>query len=60
MAILGFPLVIPQLMLLIRLSNIAFSGALQGGLGPMVLLLIALDGMIILLSVILFPFLWKD
>jgi heme exporter protein B len=60
MAILGFPLIIPQLMLLIRLSNIAFSDALQGGLGPMVLLLIALDGMIVLLSLILFPFLWKE
>ncbi len=60
MAILGFPLVIPQLMLLIRLSNIAFSDVLQGGLTPMVLLLIALDGMIILLYIILFPFLWKD
>jgi heme exporter protein B len=60
MAILGFPLIIPQLMLLIRLSNIAFSDALQGGLGPMILLLIALDSMIVLLAVILFPFLWKD
>jgi heme exporter protein B len=60
MAILGFPLIIPQLMLLIRVSNIAFSDVLQSGLGPMILLLIALDIMIVVLATILFPFLWKD
>jgi heme exporter protein B len=60
MAILGFPLIIPQLMLLMRLSNIAFADVLQGGLWPMALLLIALDLLIVALSVILFPFLWKD
>jgi heme exporter protein B len=60
MAILGFPLVIPQLLLLSKVSNIAFAEVLQGGLGGMILLLVALDIMIIVLSIILFPFLWKD
>ncbi|MDP4149423.1 MAG: heme exporter protein CcmB [Bacteroidota bacterium] len=60
MAILGFPLIIPQLMLLMRLSNVAFSDALQGGVWGMALLLIALDLLIVVLAVILFPFLWKD
>ncbi len=60
MAILGFPLVIPQLLLLNRVSNIAFGDVLQGGLGSMLLLLIALDILIVALAVILFPFLWKD
>jgi heme exporter protein B len=60
MAILGFPLVIPQLLLLNRLSNIAFSDVLQGGLHSIILLLAALDCMIVMLAVILFPFLWKD
>jgi heme exporter protein B len=60
MAILGFPLIIPQLLLLNRVSNIAFADVLQGGLTGMVWLLIGLDGMLIMLSVILFPFLWKD
>ena len=32
MAILGFPLIIPQIMLLIRISNIAFADVIQGGL----------------------------
>jgi heme exporter protein B len=60
MAILGFPLVIPQLLLLNSVSNSAFGDVLQGGLGSILLLLIALDAMIVVLAVILFPFLWKD
>lgn len=59
MAILGFPLVIPQLMLLNKVSSIAFS-EVQAGLGGMIGLLVALDAMIVALAVILFPFLWKD
>ncbi|HMH22046.1 MAG TPA: heme exporter protein CcmB [Puia sp.] len=60
MAILGFPLIIPQLLLLNRLSTIAFGDVLQRGLGSMILLLTGLDLMIVALSIILFPFLWKD
>ena len=60
MAILGFPLIIPQLMLLMRLSTIAFKDVFQSGLVSIVLLLACFDIMIVLLSVILFPFLWKD
>jgi heme exporter protein B len=59
MAVLGFPIIIPQLVLLMRLSNAAFAPLLTIPLSA-VLLLIALDLMIILLAVILFPFLWKD
>jgi heme exporter protein B len=60
MAILGFPLIIPQIMLLMRISNIAFSDVVQGGLWQMVGLLAALDILVIALAIILFPFLWKD
>ncbi len=60
MAILGFPLIIPQILLLMKISTIAFSSVIQAGLGQMVLLLIGLDAMVIMLSIILFPFLWKD
>jgi len=59
MAVLGFPLIIPQLLLLMRLSNAAFNPVLTIPITT-VLLLIALDAMIIVLAVILFPFLWKD
>ena len=61
MAILGFPIIIPQLLLLIRLSKMAFAEIFKPGAAmQIVLLLLALDLGIILLSVILFPFLWKD
>jgi heme exporter protein B len=59
MAVLGFPLIIPQLLLLMKLSNAAFNPVLIIPAST-ILLLIALDVMIIILAVILFPFLWKD
>jgi heme exporter protein B len=59
MAVLGFPIIVPQLLLLMRLSNAAFAPLLTIPVGT-VLLLVALDVMVILLAVILFPFLWKD
>ena len=60
MAILGFPLIIPQLLLLMRISNTAFSDVYQSGLWQMIIVLIGLDILVIVLSIILFPFLWKD
>lgn len=59
MAVLGFPLIIPQLLLLMRLSKAAFAPLLTIPLSS-VLLLVALDVLVVLLAVILFPFLWKD
>ena len=60
MAILGFPLIIPQILLLMRISNTAFAEVVQAGLWEIVLLLIGLDILVITLAIILFPFLWKD
>jgi heme exporter protein B len=61
MAILGFPLIVPQLLLLIRLSKAAFGEVFKGSAFSQILLLIvALDIMVVALSLILFPFLWKE
>ncbi|MEO6838268.1 MAG: heme exporter protein CcmB [Ginsengibacter sp.] len=61
MAILGFPLIIPQLLLLIRLSKSALGEVFrEGALLQITLLLVGLDVLVIVLAVILFPFLWKD
>lgn len=60
MAIMGFPVIIPQLLLLVKIAKIAFSPIVQQGLLQMILLLVGFDLLIILLAVILFPFLWKD
>ena len=60
MAVMGFPIIVPQLLLLGKVSKIAFSPALFQGLASMVGLLLAFDVLIIVLALILFPFLWKD
>jgi heme exporter protein B len=61
MAILGFPLIIPQLLLLMRLSKVAFGEIFRdGALLNLSLLIIGFDLMVLALSIILFPFLWKD
>ncbi len=60
MAIMGFPIIIPQLMLLMKISESAFAAVVQEGLWQMVFLLAGLDVMVIALAIILFPFLWKD
>lgn len=59
MAVLGFPIIIPQLLLLMQLSKAAFAPLLAISVTT-ILLLLALDALVILLAVILFPFLWKD
>jgi heme exporter protein B len=59
MAVLGFPLIIPQLILLMQLSKAAFVPLMVIPFTT-ILLLVALDVLVIVLAVILFPFLWKD
>ncbi len=61
MAILGFPVIIPQLVLLARLSKTAFGEVFRSGtVMQLTGLLAGLDVLIILLAVILFSYLWKD
>jgi heme exporter protein B len=60
MAIMGFPLIIPQLLLLMKIAVIAFSSVVQNGMTELVAMLIGLDVLVIALAYILFPFLWKD
>ena len=61
MAILGFPLIIPQLLLLIRLCRAAYGEVFrEGALLQISLLLGGLDILVIVLGIVLFPFLWRD
>jgi heme exporter protein B len=60
MAILGFPLVIPQILLIMKLTNTVFSDVFLGASGQIAAMLLVLDALIIVLAMILFPFLWKD
>ena len=59
MAILGFPIIIPQLMLLMQLANTVFSDK-TGIAFSTLFLIVMLDILVVMLAVILFPFLWKD
>ncbi|HZF64932.1 MAG TPA: heme exporter protein CcmB [Chitinophagaceae bacterium] len=59
MAILGFPLIIPQLLMLMKVSNSMFTNA-SSAVGSTILLLTIMNLLIIILAVILYPFLWKD
>ncbi|HEX5024886.1 MAG TPA: cytochrome C biogenesis protein, partial [Agriterribacter sp.] len=61
MAIMGFPIIIPQLLLLMRISKAGLGEAFQpGALSDMVWLLCGLDALVTVMAIILFPFLWKD
>ena len=60
MAVMGFPIIIPQILLLMKISAVAFSSVIQARLWQMIALLLGLDLMVVALAVILFPFLWKD
>lgn len=61
MAILGFPLIIPQLLILIRLSKSAIGEVFrEGALLQMTALLTGLNLLVCVLAVVLFPFLWRE
>ena len=60
-AILGFPVILPQILLLMRLSKAAFAEVFREGMVlQMAGLIVGLDVLVIAMAVILFPYLWKD
>jgi heme exporter protein B len=61
MAILGFPVILPILLLLMRLSKVAFAEVFrEGAVMKLVLLISGLDILVIVMAIVLFPYLWKD
>jgi len=60
MAILGFPLVTPVLMILSKLALKALEPVYMPGWSSLALVLLSLDVLVIFLGVILFPFLWQE
>lgn len=60
MAIMGFPVIVPQLLLLGKIAKTAFDPIIQPGIWKMVGVLVGLDLLTVVLALILFPFLWKD
>jgi heme exporter protein B len=60
-AILGFPVILPLLLLLMRLSKAAFNEIFkEGALLQLCGLIVGLDALIVAMAAILFPYLWKD
>ena len=60
-AILGFPVILPQLLMLMRLSKTAFAEVFrEGAVMQLAGLIAGLDILVIAMAVILFPYLWKD
>jgi heme exporter protein B len=60
MAILGFPIITPVLMILSKLAIKALEPVYMPGWGGLAIVLLALDVLVIFLGIILFPFLWQE
>ncbi len=60
MAILSFPIILPVLSVLISLSRIALVGLDDGNMWRNIQILLALDGIMLVMSYILYPFIWKE
>jgi heme exporter protein B len=60
MAILSFPLVIPILMTLIKLSANALGLLRDTSVDQDILILIAIDLILVAMAFLLYPFLWRD
>ncbi len=60
MAVLGFPILIPLLITILKCSHNAIDGLGWYVTQPYFIALIALDIMILTLSYLLFPYLWRD
>lgn len=60
MAILSFPVIIPLLIVLIKLSNNAMQGLDRAISTNEILVLLAINVITITISLLLFPYLWRD
>lgn len=58
--ILSFPVLLPVLIILIRISKVAVSNVGDVQMQQNITVLIAINGILIALSYILFPYLWRD
>jgi heme exporter protein B len=60
MAILSFPVIFPMLLTLIRLSAIALRLMQDTAYMRDILNLLAIDIILVTLTIVLFPYIWKD
>ncbi|MBL7962601.1 MAG: heme exporter protein CcmB [Flavobacteriales bacterium] len=60
MAVLGFPLVLPLLLSVMRASQLALQGLGLETSGRYLVWLLAIDAITVALSAVLYPYLWRD
>ena len=60
LSILAFPILIPSLLLSIQFSNLAINGGTTEMAGQFILFLSLINLLIIILSFLLFPYLWRE
>jgi len=60
MAILSFPIILPLLMTLMKVSASALTNNNWSGNVPLLIILLVINVAVILLAVLLFPYLWRD
>ncbi len=60
MAILSFPIVLPLLATLMKVSRTALNGMDWSGLSSLLVILVTINVAVIALAYLLFPYLWKD
>jgi heme exporter protein B len=60
MAILSFPVILPILLTLIRLSQISLRLLQDTSYKKDIINLLAIDAILLTLTFVLFPFIWKD
>ena len=60
MAILSFPVILPLLLLLLRVAKNAMDGLERSASSDELLTILAIDAVVLALSYLLFPFLWKS
>lgn len=60
MAILSFPIIIPMLLMLIKVSKNAMDGLDRGASLNEIFIIVAMNVILMVISYILFPYLWKN
>ena len=60
MVVLGFPIVVPQILLLIKCTEFAFLSSGWENIWPTMWILLAIDAILLSLSYLLFPYLWRS
>jgi heme exporter protein B len=60
MAILSFPVIIPMLLMLMKMSKNAIDGLERGASTDELTTLLAINAIVVTVSYILFPYLWRN